>query len=63
MFNVLNFLAKPTIDGNSGDESIVIFEGEDYSIDCKGHGIPEPNVEWILKGKSLPTYSGIGILN
>ncbi|XP_050530169.1 hemicentin-1-like isoform X2 [Daktulosphaira vitifoliae] len=54
---IVEVVERPMIDGSSNDESIVIFEGEDFSTDCKGHGIPEPFVEWILKGTYIPAHS------
>lgn len=51
------FLAKPTIDGNE-NETIILYEGGDYSLTCVGHGMPVPKMSWYMNNSPISHYNG-----
>lgn len=43
---------------NGSNETIVLYEGDDYSMTCLGDGIPSPTVVWLMNGLPISIYSG-----
>ncbi|XP_050438116.1 hemicentin-1-like isoform X2 [Adelges cooleyi] len=53
----VNVIAKPTLDRTTENVTVILFEGDNYSIACEGHGLPEPKIAWISNGTPIPPYS------
>ncbi|VVC26961.1 Immunoglobulin subtype,Immunoglobulin-like domain,Immunoglobulin-like fold,von Willebrand factor [Cinara cedri] len=52
-------VVKPTIDAGNDDVTVVLYEGEDYSMTCSGNGNPSPKMEWFfISSDHIFVYKG-----
>lgn len=48
----------PTIVEGNNNVTVVLDEGEDYSMTCMGQGIPVPKMTWHMTNLPVSYYDG-----